>query len=244
MDHPWLLVGADVGESSTKVAIVDHEGVLLGYSVELGGNIRSFPGSLTENLCRALTLAVPSERRTDIVGGILGIAGGRATRAAEVSQIARQATELCQETDRSHTGPDSTSVDPRQKRVRALDHQPASRLGRFAPPTAAAATVGDDVACRIVAGAANALVRTGTHSAHGREVTEVTLAGSVLTTAGPVRDAVRLGLAQHFAATCTEVHSPVVGAIVLAARAADWTLDRVAVVATAHLACRQHRTVS
>src|SRR5664279_1736033 len=328
MDQPSLLVGADVGGTSTKVAAVDHLGALLGYAVEPGGNIRSSGGSLTENLSRALTLAVPPERRTDVVGGVLGIAGGGLARATEVSQIARLAWlraglpsriepvvctdleiafadgsdrpdglmllagtgavacwfanwrvvdrcdgmgwllgdegsgvwigtaalravaahldgrgpttaltdlvlgELRQDPHRPNTGPDVNPEDPRQELIRLVDDHPPSWFGRFAPPTAAAAAGGDNVASRIVSEAAEALVRSATRAASGREVADVILAGAVLTTAGPVSEAVRLGLAERYAATCTVVHSPVVGAIILAGRAAGWAVSRQAVTAT------------
>ena len=328
MDQPSLLVGADVGGTSTKVAAVDHLGALLGFAVEPGGNIRSSSGSLTENLSRALTLAVPHERRTDVVGGVLGIAGGGLARATEVSQIARLAWlraglpsriepvvctdleiafaagsdrpdglmllagtgavacwfanwrvvdrcdgmgwllgdegsgvwigtaalravaahldgrgpttaltdlvlgELRQDPHRPNTGPDVNPEDPRQELIRLVDDHPPSWFGRFAPPTAAAAAGGDNVASRIVSEAAEALVRSATRAASGREVADVILAGAVLTTAGPVSEAVRLGLAERYAATCTVVHSPVVGAIILAGRAAGWAVSRQAVTAT------------
>ena len=328
MDQPSLLVGADVGGTSTKVAAVDHMGALLGYAVEPGGNIRSSRGSLTENLRRALTLAVPPERRTDVVGGVLGIAGGGPARAAEVSQIARLAWlgaglpshiepvvctdleiafaagsdrpdglmllagtgavacwfanwqvadrcdgmgwllgdegsgvwigmaalravaahldgrgpataltdlvlgELRQDPHRPITSPDVNSDDPRQELIRAVDDQPPSWFGRFAPPTAAAAAGGDNVASRIVSDAAEALVRTAIRAASGREVANVILAGAVLTTAGPVSEAVRLGLAEHCGATYTVVDSPVVGAIILAGQTAGWTMSRPVVTAT------------
>lgn len=304
------------------MAAVDDLGGLLGYAVEPGGNIRSSRGSLTENLRRALTLAVPPARRPDVVGGVLGIAGGGSARAAEVSQIARLAWlkaglpshiepvistdleiafaagsdrpdgllllagtgavacwfanwqvadrcdgmgwllgdegsgvwigtaalravaahldgrgpataltalvfgELRQDPHRPIISPEVNSDDPRQELIRAVDDQPPSWFGRFAPPTAAAAADGDNVASGIVSQAAEALVRTANRVASGREVAEVILAGAVLTTAGPVSEAVRLGLAERFAATCTVVHSPVVGAIMLAGQGAGWTMSR------------------
>lgn len=330
MDRSPLLVGADVGGTSTKAAAVDHQGALLGYAAEPGGNIRSSPGSLATNLGRALRRAVPDELRGDVTGGVLGIAGGGAARGAEVSQIARvawlgaglpssidpvictdleiafaagsdapdglmllagtgavacwfegwQVTDRCDgmgwllgdlgsgvwigttalravaadvdgrgpataltdivfgalglESHRRSPGSQSGSVDLRQELIRAVDHQTPSWFGRFAPATSAAATGGDDVACKIVADAAEGLLRTATCVAAGREIAHVILAGAVLTTAGPVGDAVRLGLAEQFTATCTAVASPVVGAVVMAARAAGVTLERGKVMAAVH----------
>jgi len=336
MDRQSLLVGADVGGTSTKAAAVDHRGALLGYAAEPGGNIRSSPGSLTTNLGRALRLAVPAERRGDVTGGVLGIAGGGAARGAEVSQIVRQAwlgaglpstiepvvctdleiafaagsdapdglmllagtgavacwfegwhvTDRCDgmgwllgdegsgvwigtaalravaadvdgrgpatalteiifgelglKSQRTNPGSRAGSADPRQELIRAVDHQTPSWFGRFAPATAAAAGAGDEVACRIAAAAAEALLRAATRVAAGRQVTDVILAGAVLTTSGPVGDAVRHGLAEHFTATCTTVVSPVVGAIVMAARAAGLTLDRGTAMAAVYGALPPH----
>lgn len=317
MTRPPLVVGVDVGGTSTKVAVADRDGAILGHAVAPGGNIRSSPGSLAEHLREALMLAVPAELRENVVGGVLGIAGAGPARAAEVSRIARSAwrdaglglvaeptvgTDLdiafaagsdhpdgllllagtgavaCWFTDwhvvdrcdgmgwilgdegsavwigtaalravaahldgrgpattltdlvltdiartRSH---DIVMDDPRQKLIRAVDDQAPSWFGEFARTTALAADAGDDVANRIVAQAADALVRTAQRAAHGRDFTEVILAGAVLSTPGPVSDAVRRQLTEQHRSTVTTVRSPVAGALVLAARAAGWSFDR------------------
>ncbi len=124
---------------------------------------------------------------------------------------------------------DDARDDPRQGLIRAVDDQAPSWFGGFARTTARAATDGDDIANRIVAAAAEALVRTANHAARERDLSEVILAGAVLTTPGPVGDAVRRKLADQHGSTCTSVESPVVGALVLAARAAGWPFDRAAV---------------
>ncbi|MGV8967979.1 MAG: N-acetylglucosamine kinase [Cellulomonas sp.] len=319
MTRPPLVVGADVGGTSTKVAVADRGGALLGYAVTPGGNIRSSPRSLAENLREALMLAVPAELRRDVVGGVLGIAGAGPARSAEVSRIARAAwsdaglthvveptvsTDLdiafaagsdhpdgllllagtgaiaCWFTDwhvvdrcdgmgwilgdegsgvwigtaalravaahldgrgpataltdlvlteiargRTH---DVVMDDPRQELIRAVDDHAPSWFGAFARTTALAADAGDAVANRIVIQAADALVRTAQRAAHGRDFTEVILAGAVLTTPGPVSDAVNRQLAEQHRSTLTTVRSPVTGALVLAARAAGWSFDRAA----------------
>lgn len=316
MSRPSLVVGADVGGTSTKVAVADRDGALLGYAVAPGGNIRSSPGSLAEHLRQALALAVPPELRDDVVGGVLGIAGAGPARADEVSRIARHAwrdaglglvaeptvgTDLdiafaagsdrpdgllllagtgavaCWFTagrvvdrcdgmgwilgdegsavwigtaalravaahldgrgpataltslvlaDLAHDRPHDVRDDPRQELIAAVDDRSPSWFGEFARTTALAADDGDEVASRIVAGAADALVRTANRVAQGRDLSEVILAGSVLTTPGPVGDQVRRRLAEQHRSTCTAVRSPVVGALVLAARAAGWSFGR------------------
>src|SRR5665647_543015 len=251
MTRTPLVVGADVGGTSTKVAVADRDGALVGYAVAPGGNIRSSPGSLAEHLRQALTLAVPAGRRDAVVGGVLGIAGAGPARADEVSRIARRAwrdaglalgagptvgTDLdiafaagsdnpdgllllsgtgavaCWFTDGRVVdrcdgmgwilGDEGSAVwigtaalravaahldgrgpataltdlvltdlvpgrsdgdrreDPRQELIRAVDDRAPSWFGEFARTTALAADAGDEVANRIVAAAADALVRT------------------------------------------------------------------------------------
>lgn len=320
MSRPSLVVGADVGGTSTKVAVADRDGALLGYAVAPGANIRSSPGSLADHLRQALTLAVPAERRDDVVGGVLGIAGAGPARFAEVSHTARRAwrdaglglvaepavgTDLdiafaagsdhpdgllllagtgavaCWFTDwrvvdrcdgmgwilgdegsavwigtaalravAAHLDgrgpataltalvlaevggcrpPDNAPDDPRQTLIRAVDERAPAWFGRFARTAALAADAGDDVAKGIVTRAADALVRTAHRAARGRDLAEVILAGAVLTSPGPVGDAVRRQLAEQHRTACTAVHAPVAGALVLAARAAGWSVDRAAV---------------
>ena len=60
---------------------------------------------------------------------------------------------------------------------------------------------GDVVAKRIMADAASAFLRTAAVVSAGHDVRTVVLAGSVLTTPGPVADAVRAGLPDHVTST-------------------------------------------
>lgn len=149
--------------------------------------------------------------RIDGMGWLLGDEGsgvwiGRAAVLAAAAELDRRGpataltaavlTELDLSTPDAVPGPDRTggAADPRQQLIQAVDPLPPAALGRFAPLVTSAATTGDGVATRIVAEAVDALTRDvdllDPHSA-----LPVVLAGSVLTSPGPLRDVVaqRLG---------------------------------------------------
>lgn len=84
--------------------------------------------------------------------------------------------------------------DPRQQLIQAVDPLRPAEFGRFAPLVTTAATAGDEAATGIVAQAVGALIRD-VELLDPDGTLPVVLAGSVLTSAGPLRDAVtgRLG---------------------------------------------------
>lgn len=152
----------------------------------------------------------------DVGSGVwLGLAGLRAAAAAldgrgPVTRLVAAAAAHTTDHGAGGTG------DPRQDIVRLVDRSTPAELGRFAPAVTAAADAGDEVAGRIVAEAAAALLTSlGAVDRGGT----VVLAGSVLLSPGPVRDAVRTALAGR---DVREAADPVVGAAVLAARRAGW----------------------
>ncbi|RPF27726.1 N-acetylglucosamine kinase-like BadF-type ATPase [Georgenia muralis] len=152
----------------------------------------------------------------DVGSGVwLGLAGLRAAAAALDGRgpVTRLVAAAAAHT--SDHGADGTG-DPRQDIVRLVDMSTPAELGRFAPAVTAAAAAGDEVAGRIAAEAAAALLTT--FGAVDRGGT-VVLAGSVLLSPGPVRDTVRTALARR---DVREAAEPVVGAVALAARRAGW----------------------
>jgi glucosamine kinase len=113
-------------------------------------------------------------------------------------------------------------VETRQALVIAVHSMAAAQYGAVAPLVASLATAGDEVAGAIIAEAVAALVGTAQVVADPTPA-EIVLAGSLLTTAGPVRDGVRAALATRFpSATVHTAEMPVVGALRLAAAEAGW----------------------
>jgi len=86
-----LIVGADIGGTSTKVALMTHEGTLVRYATAPGGNIRSSAGSVAQNIATALRSAIRPDDLAQVTHGLFGIAGAGPARHAEVSEQARLA---------------------------------------------------------------------------------------------------------------------------------------------------------
>ncbi|MBZ2197292.1 N-acetylglucosamine kinase [Occultella gossypii] len=113
-------------------------------------------------------------------------------------------------------------VEARQALVVAVHSMAPAQYGAVAPLVASLATAGDEVAGVIIADAVAALVGTAQVVADPTPA-EIVLAGSLLTTDGPVRDGVRAALATGFpAALLRTAEMPVVGALRLAAAEAGW----------------------
>ncbi|WP_154795705.1 N-acetylglucosamine kinase [Occultella kanbiaonis] len=114
------------------------------------------------------------------------------------------------------------SVEARQALVVAVHSMAPAQYGAVAPLVASLATAGDEVAGVIIADAVAALAGTAQVVADPIPA-EIVLAGSLLTTDGPVRDGVRAALATGFpAAPLRTAEMPVVGALRLAAAEAGW----------------------
>lgn len=74
-----LVIGADIGGTSTKVALATTTGHLLAYDEGPGGNIRSSPGDLGATLCRTVERALAGHDPSDVRATHLGVSGaGRA----------------------------------------------------------------------------------------------------------------------------------------------------------------------
>lgn len=298
-----LVLGADVGGTSSTAALCDATGAVLGRGAGPGGNLRSSDGDPAANIGTALRAALGDHDPARVVAGTIGIAGSAAVpeRARSIADGAWAAAKLpgspAVATDldiayaagasgpdgvlllagtgavaasyrgyrmtrrcdglgwllgdegsavwlglaairaaaaaldgrgpetalaalvRDRFRPDRPTGDPRQDIVRVVYELPPARFGELAPVVTAAATGGDAVAAGIVADGCAALVRTAGVVAAEPEC--LVLAGSLLTTAGPVADGVRAGLAARYPVEPVPAPDPVAGALVAALRAAD-----------------------
>lgn len=164
-------------------------------------------------------------RRCDGLGWIFGdegsavwfgLAGVRGALAAlDGRGPATSLTELIAE----RMVPAEPTGDPRQDLIGVGYQWPPARFGELAPLVAAAATAGDEVAGRILADGCAALVRTALTIAG--DLPHLVLAGSLLTTPGPIAERVRNGLAPHFPNPPVTAADPVAGAVLTAFRTAN-----------------------
>lgn len=304
-----LVVGADVGGTSSKVVLCDPTGAVLGRGTAAGGNLRSSTGDPAGNIASALRAALGERDPGRVVSGVVGMAGSAAVpdRAQRIADQAWQAAGL-PGTPRVGTdldiayaagaadgdgvlllagtgavaaafrdfamvrrcdglgwllgdegsavwlglagvraaaaaldgrGPDTALTallaerlpppqptgDQRQDLVSVVYRLPPARLGELAPVVTGAAADGDEVATTIVADGCAALVRTARVVATSGPVRCLVLAGSLLTTAGPVADRVRAGLADHLPVAPVAAPDPVVGAVLHALRSAGLPVD-------------------
>ncbi len=297
-----LVIGADVGGTSSKVVLCDVAGAVLGRGKAAGGNLRSSIGDPAGNIAEALHAALDGHDPGRVVAGMIGMAGSTAVpdRARRLADTAWQraglpgAPQIGTDLDiayaagadhgdgvlllagtgavaaafhgyrmtrrcdglgwllgdegsavwlglagvraaaaaRDGRGPQTTLTglladrltpaeptgDPRQDIVAVAYQLPPAQFGEFAPVVTGAARDGDLVAGRIVADAAAALVRTARVAAADDPVRCLVLAGSVLTTEGPVADAVRTGLGDTFDQPPVVAADPVAGAVLHALR--------------------------
>lgn len=113
--------------------------------------------------------------------------------------------------------------DPRQALVAAAHAVAPARHGHLAPLVTRAAEAGDPVAARLVADGAAALLRTAGAALAGHPAPrEVVVAGSLLTSPGPVAGAVLPALAERLGVPVRRAGAPVVGALLRAAADAGW----------------------
>lgn len=112
------------------------------------------------------------------------------------------------------------SDNPQQGLIAAAHAVPVAAHGRLAPLVTAAALDGDEVARGLIDKGIAALLRTVGAVLDGKS--EVVLAGSLLTEDTPIRAGVLAGLSGRRVLTA---RVPLVGSLLLAARAAGWTVD-------------------
>ncbi|BCJ32809.1 N-acetylglucosamine kinase [Actinocatenispora thailandica] len=91
-----LVLGADVGGTSAKAALIDAAGRVLGRGRAAGGNVNSSDGDPAENIGAALREALGDHDPTRVVAGMIGMAGSAAVpdRARRVADAAWRAARL------------------------------------------------------------------------------------------------------------------------------------------------------
>ncbi len=153
----------------------------------------------------------------DVGSGVwLGIEGLRAAAAALDNRGAH--TALTEHAARFASSIAPRTDDPRQDLIRVVKTLTPAELGSFAPDVVQACEAGDDVARQIVDRGVTGLLAT--LDALGASRDEVVLAGSVLTTPGPVRSGVLARLDRPTA----DAAEPVLGAVRLACHYSGWAL--------------------
>lgn len=306
-----VLIGLDVGGTSTKALVMDRTGRLLGHAVAPGGNHRSssgdvagylreavrtalgpVPGSsvravaagiagagaalpeVTERVVQAvaaLGVTAPVEVRTDLDIAFLAAApggdgvlllsgtgavagryldrrlvarcdglgwrlgdegsgwwiGSTAVRAAVAALDGRAPRTVLETELATALQIPATTGDPRQDWVGATAGLEAPDLARLVPVVVRCSAGGDEVATDVLAQAAHRLLTTFSAVTGDAAVSDVVLAGGVLTASGPVRERVSEELATRGCRVHLSAH-PVLGSLVLAAELAGWPAPDIA----------------
>jgi N-acetylglucosamine kinase-like BadF-type ATPase len=164
-------------------------------------------------------------RRCDGLGWIFGDEGSAvwfgltAVRAALAALDGRGPATVLTELLADRMVPAEPTDDPRQNLIGVGYQWPPARFGELAPLVVTAADSGDEVADRILTDGCAALARTVLTIAD--DLPHLVLAGSLLTTPGPIATRVRTALAPHFPSPPTTAPDPVAGAVLTALRTAN-----------------------
>ncbi|WP_460666871.1 N-acetylglucosamine kinase [Kribbella swartbergensis] len=84
MPAPALVLGGDLGGTSTRIVVADHEGNVVGRGAAAGGNPTSHPASAAANFGQALHAALAGLDPAAVKAAVIGAAGGSALARAEV----------------------------------------------------------------------------------------------------------------------------------------------------------------
>lgn len=87
-----LIVGADVGGTSSKAAILNEDLEIIGFAKTAGGNVNSSTGDPLGNIFTAIETAVGG-RNSEVAAGHLGIAGAGAARLPSIQAECTQRWE-------------------------------------------------------------------------------------------------------------------------------------------------------
>ncbi|TDD17934.1 ATPase [Kribbella turkmenica] len=79
-----LVLGGDLGGTSTRIVIADHEGNVVGRGAAAGGNPTSHPASAAANFGQALHAALAGLDATAVRAAVIGAAGGSALARPDV----------------------------------------------------------------------------------------------------------------------------------------------------------------
>ena len=71
-----LVLGGDLGGTSTRIVIADSEGNVIGRGAAAGGNPTSHPASAAANFGQALHAALAGLDPTAVQAAVVGMAGG------------------------------------------------------------------------------------------------------------------------------------------------------------------------
>ncbi|MFG1912960.1 N-acetylglucosamine kinase [Kribbella sp. NPDC048928] len=80
-----LVLGGDLGGTSTRIVIADSEGNVVGRGAAAGGNPTSHPASAAANFGQALHTALAGLHAAAVRAGVVGMAGGVALQRPEVA---------------------------------------------------------------------------------------------------------------------------------------------------------------
>lgn len=79
-----LVLGGDLGGTSTRIVIADHDGNVVGRGAAAGGNPTSHPASAAANFGQALHAALTGLDPTAVKAAVVGAAGGSALGRPDV----------------------------------------------------------------------------------------------------------------------------------------------------------------
>ena len=79
-----LVLGGDLGGTSTRIVIADHDGNVVGRGAAAGGNPTSHPASAAANFGQALHAALAGLDATAVKAAVIGAAGGSALARPDV----------------------------------------------------------------------------------------------------------------------------------------------------------------
>ncbi|TCC27655.1 N-acetylglucosamine kinase [Kribbella speibonae] len=80
-----LVLGGDLGGTSTRIVVADSEGNVIGRGAAAGGNPTSHPASAAANFGQALHAALSGLDPTAVKAGVVGMAGGVALARPDVA---------------------------------------------------------------------------------------------------------------------------------------------------------------
>jgi N-acetylglucosamine kinase-like BadF-type ATPase len=80
-----LVLGGDLGGTSTRIIVADSEGNVIGRGAAAGGNPTSHPASAAANFGQALHAALSGLDPTAVKAGVVGMAGGVALARPDVA---------------------------------------------------------------------------------------------------------------------------------------------------------------
>ena len=85
MPAPALVLGGDLGGTSTRIVVADPEGNVVGRGAAAGGNPTSHPASAAANFGQALHAALAGLDASTVKAGVVGMAGGVALARPDVA---------------------------------------------------------------------------------------------------------------------------------------------------------------